>query len=71
VVRDTVDWFDFELFDIDFEVTVRPLLFDQCGSFIPVCFVQRGQSLEVVEDFAEYVVLIDLEVFPDWQLSQM
>jgi hypothetical protein len=42
------------VFDVVFVaiVVVLPLLFDQCGSFMPVCFPQRGQMLDAAADVA-------------------
>jgi hypothetical protein len=69
-VRDTVD--AFALFVAVLETTARPLLFDQCGSFIPACFLHNGQRPLVDCEFVEYVDrLVVLAAFPDRQLSQI
>jgi hypothetical protein len=58
------------LFDDVVEVTVRPLLFDQCGSFTPIDFPQYGQIPDADDEVAEYVDRLDFAVLPERQLSQ-
>jgi hypothetical protein len=41
------------LVDDDFEITVRPVLSDQCGVFMPACFLQSGQIPEAEGEVAE------------------